>query len=107
VDDRTARIEFALGASYDQMKKPKEAARRIGVRWTSSRTIPDAQHALANALLADDQLDEALKVFQALVAADPTDGSRRFTSRRFSAGRGITTMRWRRWRRPRRRCRIR
>ncbi len=25
-DDRTARIEFALGASYDQLKKPKEAA---------------------------------------------------------------------------------
>ncbi len=26
VDDRSARIEFALGATYDQLKKPKDAA---------------------------------------------------------------------------------
>src|SRR6185437_8087319 len=26
VDDRSARIEFALGATYDQLKKPEEAA---------------------------------------------------------------------------------
>jgi tetratricopeptide (TPR) repeat protein len=73
VDDRTPRIEFALGASYDQLKKPKEAAEAYRRSLDIDPDNPDAQHALANALLMDDQLEEALKIYNTLVAADPTD----------------------------------
>jgi tetratricopeptide (TPR) repeat protein len=72
--DRTARIEYYLGASYDQMKKPKEAAAAYRRSLELDPDNPDAQRALAKALLADDQLDAALAEFQALVTADPTDG---------------------------------
>lgn len=74
VDDRTARIEFALGASLDLLKNSKEAAAAYRRSLDLDPDNPDAQRGLANALLADDQLDEALKVFNDLVAADPTDG---------------------------------
>ena len=75
VDDRTARMEFALGGSYDQLKKPKDAAAAYRRSLDIEPDNPDAQRGLANALIADDQLDEALKVLNALVAADPTDGT--------------------------------
>jgi tetratricopeptide (TPR) repeat protein len=74
VEDRTARIEFALGASYDQLKKPKDAAAAYRRSLDIEPDNPDAEKGLATALLADDQLDEALKVLNALVAADPSDG---------------------------------
>jgi tetratricopeptide (TPR) repeat protein len=99
-DDRSARIEFELGTSLDQLKKPKDAAAAYRRSLELEPDNPDAERALANALLADDQLDEALKVLNTLVAADPT-------SRRSSGGRATTRRRWRRWRRPRRRCRTR
>ena len=73
VADRTARIEFALAASYDQLKKPKEAAAAYRRSLEIDPDNPDAERGLATALLMDDQLDEALKAFNALVAADPTD----------------------------------
>jgi tetratricopeptide (TPR) repeat protein len=73
VDDRTPRIEFALGASYDQLKKPKEAAAAYRRALDLDPDNADAQHALANSLLIDGQLDEALKVYNQLAAADPTD----------------------------------
>jgi tetratricopeptide (TPR) repeat protein len=72
--DRTARIEYYLGAYYDQMKKPKEAAAAYRRSLELDPDNPDAQHALAKALMADDQLDAALAAFQTLVDADPTDG---------------------------------
>jgi tetratricopeptide (TPR) repeat protein len=75
VEDRTARIEFALGASYDQLKKPKDAAAAYRRSLDIEPDNPDAEKGLATALLADDQLDEALKVLNALVAADPADGA--------------------------------
>ena len=67
---------LALGA----ILRPVEEAEGSG-GGVSSRSLdlepenPDAEHGLANALLADDQLVEALKVLNALVAADPTDGN--------------------------------
>ncbi len=73
VADRSARIEFDLGASLDQLKKPKEAAEAYRRSLALEPDNPDARRALANSLLADDQLDEALTVLNALVAADPTD----------------------------------
>jgi tetratricopeptide (TPR) repeat protein len=72
-DDRTARIEAALGESYDQLKKPKEAADAYRQSLEMEPDNPDVQRALASALMDDDQLSEALKAFSALVAADPTD----------------------------------
>jgi tetratricopeptide (TPR) repeat protein len=71
--DRSARIEFELGASLDQMKKYKEAAAAYKRSLDQEPDNPDAERALAKALQADDQVDEALKVFNTLVAADPTD----------------------------------
>ncbi len=73
VDDRTARIEFAIGASYDQLKKPKEAAAAYRRSLELEPENLDAQRGLANALLADGQLDEALKVLNDIVAAEPQD----------------------------------
>jgi tetratricopeptide (TPR) repeat protein len=71
--DRTARIEFTLGASLDLLKKPKEAAAAYKRSLDIDPDNPEAQHGLANALLNSNQLDEALKIFNELVAADPTD----------------------------------
>jgi tetratricopeptide (TPR) repeat protein len=73
VDDRTARIEFTLGQALDLLKKPKEAAAAYRRSLDLEPDNPDAQHGLANALLTDGQLDEALKIFNELVAADPQD----------------------------------
>jgi tetratricopeptide (TPR) repeat protein len=73
VEDRTARIEYALAESYDQLKKPKEAAAAYRRSLDIEPDNSDAERGLASALLADDQLDEALKVLNALIAADPTD----------------------------------
>ncbi len=72
--DRTARTNFALGASYDQLKRPKDAvaAYRAALDQQPENTI-DTQRGLANALLADGQIDAALKLFQAIVAAEPQD----------------------------------
>jgi tetratricopeptide (TPR) repeat protein len=71
--DRTARIEFDLGANLEQLKKEKEAAAAYRRSLDLEPDNPDAEKALANALLQDDQLDEALKVLTTLVTADPTD----------------------------------
>lgn len=71
--DRTARMELALGASFGQLKKPKEAAAAYRRSLDIEPDNSEAQHALPSALLDDDQLDEALKLFSALVAAEPTD----------------------------------
>lgn len=71
--DRTARIEYYLGATLDQLKKYNDAAAAYQRSLNLDPDNPDAQKGLAKALLEDDQLDAALKQFQALVAADPTD----------------------------------
>ncbi|MCU1320037.1 MAG: Tetratricopeptide 1 repeat-containing protein [Edaphobacter sp.] len=73
VDDRSPRIEFALGASYDQLKRPKDAiaAYRRSIDLDSENM--DAQRGLANALLSDGQMDEALKVLNEIVTTEPQD----------------------------------
>ena len=74
VDERSPRIEFALGASYEQMKKNKDA---VGAYHRALDLEPDnldTERALANALSNDGQLDEALKVLQGIVAVEPQDG---------------------------------
>jgi tetratricopeptide (TPR) repeat protein len=73
VDDRSARIEFALGASYDQLKKPKEAIAAYRRALDLDSENLDAERGLATALLSDGQLDESLKIFNEVVAAEPQD----------------------------------
>jgi tetratricopeptide (TPR) repeat protein len=71
VADRTPKMEFALGAAYDQLKRPKDAI--AAYRRSSDMDPGDAQtlDALAQALLNDNQYDEALKKFRDLADADP------------------------------------
>jgi tetratricopeptide (TPR) repeat protein len=73
VDDRSPRIEFALGASYEQMKKNKDAIAAYHRSLDLEPDNLDTERGLANALLADGQLDEALKVLTGIVAAEPQD----------------------------------
>jgi tetratricopeptide (TPR) repeat protein len=73
VDDRSPRIEFALGASYEQLKKNKDAIAAYHRALDMDPDNLDTERGLANALLADQQLDEALKVLNGIVAAEPQD----------------------------------
>jgi Putative Zn-dependent protease, contains TPR repeats len=73
VDDRSARLEYALGATYDQLKKPKEAAAAYQSSLDQEPGNVDAERGLANALLMQGKLDEALKVLNEIVAAEPQD----------------------------------
>ena len=69
--DRTPRMEFALGATYDQLKEPKQA---INAFQRASDMDPQdlrTLNALAQALMSNHQFDEALKEYQALAKADP------------------------------------
>jgi tetratricopeptide (TPR) repeat protein len=73
VADRSSRIDFALGATYDQLKKPKEAIASYRLALDDDPDNLDSERGLANALWTDGQLDEALKVFNSIVAAEPQD----------------------------------
>ena len=73
VNDRTPKMEVALGAAYDQLKRSKDA---IAAYQRAADMDPGDAHtldALGQALLADSQLDEALKQFKLLAEADPED----------------------------------
>ena len=73
VNDRSPKMEVALGAAYDQMKQPKDA---IAAYQRAADMDPGDAHtldALGQALLGDNQLDEALKQFKLLAEADPED----------------------------------
>ena len=71
VDGRTPKMEFTLGALYDQLKQPKDAIaayeRAVDLEPGDLQTMD----ALAQSLLNNDQLDEALKQYQAISEADP------------------------------------
>ena len=73
VDDRSARIEFALGATYDQLKKPEEAVAAYRRALDLEPGSLDTERGLANALLTDGKLDESLKIYNEIVAAEPQD----------------------------------
>jgi tetratricopeptide (TPR) repeat protein len=72
-EDRSARIEFALGATYDQLKKPQDAAAAYARALDLEPSNLDTERGLANALLVDGKLDDALKIFNQIVAAEPQD----------------------------------
>ncbi len=73
VDDRSARMEFALGSAYDQLKQPKDAIAAYRRALEQDSDNLDAERGLANALLTDGQLDEAQKIFTDIVTAEPQD----------------------------------
>jgi tetratricopeptide (TPR) repeat protein len=71
VNGRTAKMEAVLGAAYQQLKRNKDAIaafqRAADMEPGELRTVD----ALAQALLDDNQLDEALKQYKILAEADP------------------------------------
>lgn len=73
MDDRTPRIEFALGASYEQSHKLKDAIAAYRRALVLDPDNLDTERGLASALLTDGQLDEALKILNEIVAAEPQD----------------------------------
>lgn len=73
ITDRTARMEYSLGLTYDQLKKPKEAAAAYQRSLDIDNDNLDAQRGLASALLLDGQFDAALKQYQDIVTAEPQD----------------------------------
>jgi tetratricopeptide (TPR) repeat protein len=75
VNDRTPKEEFALGAAYEQTKEPKKAIAAYQRSVDMEPENLDASRALAQALLADNQLDEALKQFKQLAESDTEDAS--------------------------------
>ena len=72
-DDRTPKIDYALGASYDQLKDNKNAIDAYSKAFDMEPDNLDAERGLAQALLNDNQLGPALKHFDAISAADPQD----------------------------------
>lgn len=73
VAERSVRMELAIGASYDQLHKPKDAAAAYRRALDIEGDNRDAQRGLANALLASDKLEDALKSYNEIVAAEPQD----------------------------------
>ncbi|MFP5206350.1 MAG: tetratricopeptide repeat protein [Acidobacteriota bacterium] len=70
-DQRSPKMEFTLGSLYDQVKQPQNA---VAAYKRAAEMQPDdlqTMDALAQALLNDDQLEEALKQYQTLASADP------------------------------------
>lgn len=73
VDDRSVRIEYALGATYDELKKPKDAAAAYQRALDLEPNSLDAKRGLANALLTQGKLDDALKMFNQIATDEPQD----------------------------------
>ena len=71
VTDRTPKMELALGGVYDQLKQPKDAIAAYQRANDMEPGDPRTLDALAQALLSDNQLDEALKQYKQLANADP------------------------------------
>ncbi len=72
-DDRTAKMDYALGMSYDQLKQNKNAIQAYSKAVEMEPDNLDAERGLAQSLLNDNQLAPALKHFEAISAADPQD----------------------------------
>src|SRR5580704_7887001 len=72
-DDRTPKMDYALGMSYDQLKDNKKAIDAYSKAFDMEPDNLDAERGLAQALLNDNQLSPALKHFDAISTADPQD----------------------------------
>src|SRR5580692_3646683 len=71
--DRTARMEFTLGAAYDQLKRTKDAIAAYKRAGDLEPGDVPTMNALGQALLNDGQFDAALKEYRDISAADPED----------------------------------
>lgn len=71
--DRSAKMEFALGAAYDQLKQTKDAIAAYERAADLEPEDVDTLRALAQALFNDGQLDAALKQYKDIAEADPDD----------------------------------
>lgn len=72
-DDRTPKIDLALGAAYDQVKDRKRAIESYQRVLAAQPDSLDAQRGLAEDLLTQNQVDAALKLFEGITAQDPED----------------------------------
>jgi tetratricopeptide (TPR) repeat protein len=72
-DDRSGRMDFALAAVYDQLKKPKEAAEAYQLALNEDPDNTDAKKGLAAALVASGQSDAAAKIYAQILSSDPQD----------------------------------
>lgn len=69
--DRTPKMEFTLGAAYEQLKQPKDAIAAYRRAEDMEPGDPRTIDALAQALYSSNQFDEALKQYRELAEADP------------------------------------
>ncbi len=72
-DDQTARTEYQLGTTYDQMKDQSDAVAAFRQALTLEPDNLDVEKALAQDLVATNQAQDALKAWQDVAAGDPTD----------------------------------
>lgn len=72
-DQRTPKIDIALGAASDQAKNHKEAILAYQAALNAQPDNLDAQRGLAEDLLTDNQVDASLKIFQGITTQDPED----------------------------------
>lgn len=73
VDDRSARMDFALAGIYDQLKQPKNAVKAYRAAVEEDPDNTDAKRGLAAALQTSGQMDEAAKVYAQILGSDPED----------------------------------
>ncbi|MEO6830254.1 MAG: tetratricopeptide repeat protein, partial [Acidobacteriaceae bacterium] len=72
-DERTPKIDLALGAAYDRQKNTRQAIAAYQHALNIQPDNLDAQRALAEDYLSDNQLDAALKIYQGVTTQDPED----------------------------------
>ncbi|WP_158615435.1 tetratricopeptide repeat protein [Acidipila sp. EB88] len=73
--DQTAKTEYALGASYDQVKETKHAITAYQKSLSLEEDNLDVERALADALHRDGQDKAALAAYNDVIDGDPTDAS--------------------------------
>lgn len=72
-EDRSGRMDFALGGLYDQLKRPKDAAKAYQAALEQDPDNTDAKRGLAQALIAAGQTDAAAKIYAQILGSDPQD----------------------------------
>jgi tetratricopeptide (TPR) repeat protein len=71
--DQTAKTEYVLGASYDQVKETRKAIAAYQRSLDLEPDNLDVERALADALLKDGQDNEALAAYKDVAEGDPSD----------------------------------
>lgn len=72
-EERTPKINLALGAAYDQTKHPKQAILAYQNVLNAQPDNLDAQRGLAEDLLSQNEVDAALNIFEGISTQDPED----------------------------------